>query len=75
MRGENTGISWGRIDTADSTDRRSIPYNSATQSNLSIKKRVERKRQMLRAELDREHIESMNRAPTLLQSLVARFFK
>ena len=72
MSAENTGVSWHRIDT---TDRRFITDASGTLSNLSIKKRAERRRQKLRAELVREQLESMNRAPTLLQAFVARFIK
>ena len=75
MSGENTGIPWNRIGTTDSIDRRFSTDISGTLSNLSIKKRAERRRQKLRAELVREQLESMNRAPTLLQALVARFIK
>ena len=75
MSGENTEISRDRIDITDSTDRRFSTDISGTLLNLSIKQRSERRRQKLRAELAREHIESMNRAPTLLQALIARFIK
>ena len=75
MSGENTGISWDRIDITDSIDGRFSTDISGTLSNLSIKKRAQRRRQKLRAELVREQIETMNRAPTLLQALVARFIK
>ena len=75
MSAENSGISWDRIDTTDYTDRRFISNASATLANLSIKKRAERRRQKLRAELVREQLESMNRAPTRLQALIARFIK
>ncbi|UCH38617.1 MAG: hypothetical protein JSU67_10595 [Gammaproteobacteria bacterium] len=75
MSGENTEISWDRIDITDSTDRRFATGISGTLTNLTIKKRAERRRQKLRAELVREQIESMNRAPTLLQALIARFIR
>lgn len=75
MSGENTEISWDRIDITDSTDRRFATGISGTLTNLTIKKRAERRRQKLRAELVREQIESMNRAPTLLQTLIARFIR
>ena len=75
MSAENTGVSWDRIDTTDSTDRRFITDASGTLSNLSIKKRAARRRQKLRAELVRDQLESMNRAPTRLQTLIARFIK
>ena len=75
MREESTEMSWDGIDIADSTDRRFIANTAGTLTNLSIKKRAARRRQELRAELVREQIESMNRAPTLLQALVARLIK
>ena len=75
MSAENTELSWNRIDTTDSTDRRFVTDASGTLSNLSIKKRAERRRQKLRAELVREQLESMNRTPTRLQALIARFIK
>lgn len=75
MREESTEISWDGIDITDSTDRRFMANTAGTLTNLSIKKRAARRRQELRAELVREQIESMNRAPTLLQALVARLIK
>lgn len=75
MRGESTEISWDRIGITDATDRRFRANTSGALSNLSIKQRAERRRQKLRAELVREQIECMNRAPTLLQALVARIIK
>jgi hypothetical protein len=75
MRGESTEISWDRIGITDATDRRFSANTSGALSNLSIKQRAERRRQKLRAELVREQIESMNRAPTLLQALIARIIK
>ena len=75
MSGENTEIAWDRNYINGSADRRSITDVSGTLSNLSIKKRAERRRQMRRAELVREHLESMNRTPTLLQTLIARLIK
>jgi hypothetical protein len=75
MRGESTDISWDRIGIIDATDRRFMTNTSGSLSNHSIRKRAERRRQELRAELVREQIESMNRAPTLLQALIARFLK
>lgn len=75
MRGESTEISWDRIGITDATDRRFSANTCGALSNLSIKQRAERRRQKLRAELVREQIESMNRAPTLLQALIARIIK
>lgn len=75
MRGESTEVSWDRIGITDATDRRFMTNTVGSLSNPSIKKRAERRRQKLRAELVREQIESMNRAPTLLQALIARFIK
>ena len=75
MSGRNTDISWDGIDVTGSTDRRFVTDFSGATSNLSIKKRAERRRQKLRAELMREQVESLNRAPTLLQAFVARFIK
>lgn len=75
MKGESTEISWDRIGITDATDRRFSANTSGALSNLSIKQRAERRRQKLRAELVREQIESMNRAPTLLQALIARIIK
>jgi hypothetical protein len=64
-----------RIDITDYADGRFMTDISGSLSNLSIKKRAERKRQKQRAELVREQIESMNRKPTLLQALVAKFIR
>ena len=75
MSAENTEISWDRIHVSDSIERRFVTDLSGTVSNLSIKKRAERRRQKLRAELVREHLESMQRAPTFLQALIARLIK
>ena len=75
MRGESSAISRDRIDMSDAADRRSITDISATRSNLSIKKRAERRRQRQRAALVREHMQSMNPAPSRLQALLARLFK
>ena len=75
MSGENNEMYWDSIDIGGSTGRRFTTSTSGTLSNLSIKERAERRRQKLRAELVREHMESMNRAPTLLQALIARLIK
>lgn len=75
MSRESTEVSWDRIEVSDSINRRLVTDTSGTLSNLSIKKRAERRRQKQRAELVREHMESMNRAPTLLQTLIARLIK
>ena len=73
MSEKNTDIAWDEIDMTSPTDHRFITDISETLSNLSAGKRAERRRQKLRAELVREHIENRNRAPGLLQGLVNRF--
>lgn len=75
MSRESTEVSWNRFDVSGSTNRRLVTDASGTLSNLSIKKRAERRRQKQRADLVRQHMESMNRAPTLLQTLIARLIK
>ena len=75
MGGKNTEIFWDGIGITDSTDRRFSTDISGSLSNQTIKKRAERRRQKLRAELVREQIESMHRAPTRLQAFIARFVK
>ena len=75
MSDENTEMTWDKIDLTDPADRSLITDISETLANLSTKKRAERKRQKLREELVREHIENRNRAPTFLQALAARFVK
>ena len=75
MSGENTELSWDEINLIDSTDRNLITDISQTLSSLSSKQRAERRRQKLRAELVREHIEDRKRRPTFLQAFAARFIK
>ncbi len=75
MSGENTDLSWDEINSIDSTDRSLITDISQTLSNLSGKRRAERRRQKLRDELVREHIENRRRKPTFAQSLAFWFTK
>ncbi|MDJ0777026.1 MAG: hypothetical protein QNJ85_04115 [Gammaproteobacteria bacterium] len=73
MSGDNTGLSWDGLDVTDDSERRYTTDVSVTLSNLSTRKRAQRRRRELRAQLVREHMESTRRTPTLLQSLLARF--
>ena len=75
MNGETTETDWENLDVEDRTDRSLITDITDTFSNLSGEKRAERRRQKLREELVREHIENKKRAPTLLQSLAGKLFK
>lgn len=73
MSADNTGLSRDGIDASDDSERRYTTDVSVTLSNLSTRKRAQRRRRELRAQLVREHMESTRRAPTFLQSLRARF--
>jgi len=60
------------LDLTDHTDRSLITDISASLSYLSPESRKNRQRERLRKELVREHIESRERKPSLLQSLAQR---
>ncbi len=75
MSGETSETDWESLDLTDPTDRSLITDISDTFSNLAGKKRAERRRQKLREELVREHIENRKQAPTLLQSFAEKLLK
>ena len=66
---DETGDDRENFDITDNTDRSLITDISASLSYLSSKSRRNRQRERLRKELVREHIESQEKEPSLLQSL------
>jgi len=72
IAGDETGDDVENFDFTDHTDRSLITDISASLSYLSAKSRKNRQRERLRKELVREHIESQEKEPSLLQSLAKR---
>ena len=75
MSGDTTETTWKKSDVTDHTDRSLITDISNTLSNLSGEKRAEYRRQKLRDELVREHIENKKQAPSILRSLFNKLVK
>ena len=70
MTADDTDSDWGDLDVTDRTDRSLITDISETIAYLSIESREQRRKQKLREELVRAHIEQQIQAPSILQSLV-----
>ena len=75
MAGDETGDDREDFDMTDHTDRSLITDISESLSYLSSKNRKNRQRERLRKELVREHIESQEKEPSLLQSLANKLTK
>ena len=75
MAGDETGDDREDLDITDHTDRSLITDISESLSYLSSKNRKNRQRERLRKELVREHIESQEKEPSLLQSLANKLTK
>ena len=61
-----------KLDLTDNPDRSLITNISASLSYLSSESRKNRQKERLRKELVREHIESQEMEPSLLQSLAQK---
>ena len=72
MTGDETDTDWDNLDVMDKTDRSLITDISESFAYLSNESRVQRKKQRLREELVRAHIEQQIQAPSILQSLVSK---
>ena len=72
MTGNETETDWKDLDITDRTDRSLITDISETFAYLSNESRTRRKKQRLREELVRAHIEQQIQAPSILQSLVSK---
>ena len=72
MTGNETDTDWDDLDITDRTDRSLITDISETFAYLSNESRAQRKRQRLREELVRAHIEQQIQAPSILRSLVSK---
>jgi hypothetical protein len=72
MTGDETENDWDDLDSTGRTDRSLITDISETFAYLSNESREQRKKQKLREELVRAHIEQQIRAPSILQSLVSK---
>ena len=72
MARDETGDDGENLDLTDNTDRSLITDISASLSYLSSESRKKRQRERLRKELVREHIESQEKEPSLLQSLAQK---
>ncbi len=70
MIGDETNADSGDPDITDRTDHGLIMDISETFAYLSNESRVNRKKQKLRKELVRAHIEQQIQAPTILKSLI-----
>ena len=75
MTADDTDPDWGDLDITDRTDRSLITDISETFAYLSPESRAKRRKQKLREELVRAHIEQQIRAPSILQSLVNKLTK
>ena len=60
------------LDTTDTTDRSLMTDISESLFYLSSENRSHRKKEKLRQELVREHIESQKQTPSLLQSIAIK---
>ena len=72
MTGDETETDWEDLDITDRNDRSLITDISETFAYLSNESRARRKKQKLREELVRAHIEQQIQAPSILQSLVSK---
>jgi len=72
MTGNETETDWKDLDITDRNDRSLITDISETFAYLSNESRARRKKQKLREELVRAHIEQQIQAPSILQSLVSK---
>ena len=70
MTGDETDANWGDLDITDRTDRSLITDISVTFAYLSNESRANRRKQKLREELVRAHIEQQLQAPSILKSFV-----
>jgi len=70
MTADDTDDDWGDLDITDRTDRSLITDISETFAYLSPESREKRRKQKLREELVRAHIEQQLQAPSILQALV-----
>ncbi len=70
MTADDTDPDWGDLDITDSTDRSLITDISETFAYLSPENRAQRRKQKLRVELVRAHIEQQIQAPSMLKSIV-----
>ncbi|MCP4333995.1 MAG: hypothetical protein GY785_15155 [Gammaproteobacteria bacterium] len=70
MTGDESDTDWGDLSITDGTDRNLITDISESFAYLSNEGRVQRRKQKLRNELVRAHIEQQIQAPSILQSLV-----
>jgi hypothetical protein len=72
MTADDTDDDWGDLDVTDHTDRSLITDISETIAYLSPQSRENRRKQKLREELVRVHIEQQIQAPSILKSLVSK---
>ena len=72
MTRDETETDWDNLDVIDRTDRGLITDISESFAYLSNQSRSQRKKQRLRNELVRAHIEQQIQAPSILQSLVRK---
>jgi len=69
MIGDETDADWGDLDF---TDRSLVTDISVTFAYFSDESRANRRKQKLRGELVRAHIEQQLQAPSILKSLVEK---
>jgi hypothetical protein len=72
---DNTTPSEWDFDYTDHTDRRLITDISRTITSMSNENRAKRRRQRLREDLVREHIEDKQRPGSHLKSIFQKLFK
>ena len=75
MTADETDTDWGDLDVTGRTERSLITDISETFAYLSPQNRANRKKQKLREELVRAHIEQQIQAPSILQSFVDKLTK
>ncbi len=72
MTVDDTDPDWGDFENTDSTDRSLITDISESFAYMSNESRAKRRKQKLREELVRAHIEQQIQAPSMLQSIVSK---
>jgi len=75
MTADETDTDWGDLDVTGRTERSLITDISETFAYLSPQNRANRRKQKLREELVRAHIEQQIQAPSILQSFVDKLTK
>jgi hypothetical protein len=75
MAMDTTDTDWSNLDFTGRFDRSLITDISKTLTNMSGENRAKRRRQKLRAELVREHIENKKQSPNFLKSLSMHLLK